>query len=173
MKPRLYFGKNLQYGSTLAPLIAACVEEEKEEEKGEEKPALPWQPPAASLPAKFLSHLLWTSSTEQTRPDGWLLLSLVFAGSDCSNPITLPGETARRCVPGTLCRRAPTDTLFSGRLLENTHTGCHKDAGDRAGTLIKTLKMNVHLSPDPSAVVCGSQPLVHTQQQNRTETTEK
>ncbi len=68
-------------------------------------------------------------------------------------------------MPGTLCRLTPTDTLFSGRLVENTHTQAagrrHKDTVDRVKTLIKTLKINVHLSPYPSGVVCGSQPLVH------------
>ncbi len=71
------------------------------------------------------------------------------------------------CMPGTLCRPAPTDTLFSGRLLDNTHTHAagrrHKDIVDGAKTLIKTLKINVHLSPYSSGDVCGAQPLVHKQ----------
>lgn len=76
-------------------------------------------------------------------------------------------------MPGTLCRLTPTDTLFSGRLVENTHARahthaqaagrCHKDTVDRVKTLIKTLKFNVHLSPYPSGIVCRFQPLVHMQ----------
>lgn len=78
-----------------------------------------------------------------------------------------PWRDAGSRMPGTLCRLTPTDTLFSGRLVENTHTQAagrrHKDTVDRVRTLIKTLKINVHLSLYPSGVVCGSQPLVHMQ----------
>lgn len=78
-----------------------------------------------------------------------------------------PWRDAERCMPGTLCRLTPTDTLFSGRLVEkHTRTRAagrrRKDTIDRARTLIKTLKINVHLSPYPSGDVCGSQPLVRT-----------
>lgn len=84
-----------------------------------------------------------------------------------------PWRDAESCVPGTLCRLTPTDTLFSGRLVENTHTHTqaagrrHKDTVDRVKTLIKTLKFNVHLSLYPSGTVCGFQPLVHMQRKTK------
>lgn len=74
-------------------------------------------------------------------------------------------------MPGTLCRLTPTDTLFSGRLVKNTNTQAagrrHKDTVDSAKTLIKTLKINVHLSLYPSGVVRGYKPLVHMRHKER------
>ena len=167
-----YSGEDFQYGAKFAPLTVVCIEGEKARRFFFLAEIFP--PP--SKQSFFLIFYGRPPQSSRGQMDDCCSLWSRWQRDQQSH--NAPWRVAERCMPGTLCRLTPTDTLFSGRLVEkHTRTRAagrrHKDTVDRARTLIKTLKINVHLSPYPSGDLCGSQPLVRTLHKNHTEALRK